>query len=200
MPRPTPEEALKRLIKGNLRFENNQPALHGNLLEKRARLLKEGQHPIAAVLGCSDSRVPPEILFDQNIGDLFIVRTAGHVLCQEVLESLEYAAEHLQVALLIVLGHSQCGAVSHICNTPPKKTSHTVLGHYLSPCVEAVDASSPGLPSRHRVDAAIRENIRQTLQRLHEGSPLLRGLAQAAELQMHGAYYALDTGRVEWLS
>jgi carbonic anhydrase len=110
-PRPrTPRESLQRLIEGNERFVRRQP-LHGGISEEAFASLRESQRPVATILGCSDSRVPPELVFDQGFGDLFVIRLAGNVIAPGVTGSIQYAHRHLGTSLLVVLGHEGCGAV-----------------------------------------------------------------------------------------
>ncbi|CAG1011826.1 Carbonic anhydrase 2 [Anaerolineales bacterium] len=103
------EQALQRLLEGNRRFVENKSQLDGS--EKRRREIATGQHPFATILGCVDSRVPPELIFDQGLGELFVIRTAGEVLDQAVLGSIEFGVEELKIPLLMVLGHKNCGAI-----------------------------------------------------------------------------------------
>lgn len=108
----TPEEAQKLLMEGNERFRTGQPLSKDLSLSKRSELMEKGQHPFAVIVSCSDSRVPPELLFDQALGDLFIIRIAGNIITPPELGSVEYAVEHLNTPLVVVLGHENCGAVT----------------------------------------------------------------------------------------
>ncbi len=204
LPTPTPRgpdplesnEALERLLTGNLRFVANYRQYPGQSLERMAQVA-ESQHPFAAVLTCADSRVPPELLFDQGLGDLFVVRVAGNVADDEIIGSLEYAVEHLGVRLLMVLGHERCGAVRAALETLAAQTR--APGHIqglvkeLQPPVQAV------LPATDEdaLDQAIRLNIAHVLRQTTERSQLLSRLVEQRKLQLVGGYYDLDTGVVE---
>lgn len=188
-----PEEGLKRLLEGNQRYVAAR-ALHPNETAECRTRVAGGQEPFAMVLGCSDSRVPPEVLFDQGLGDLFVVRTAGHVLDDAGLGSLEYAAEHLGVRLLLVLGHERCGAVGAAVKGGEAEGHLEYLVKAIAPAVEAT-RGTPG----DAVDNAVRANVAQVAATLRSSKPLLRELAEDGRLKVVGARYDLDTGVVEVL-
>jgi carbonic anhydrase len=119
----SPQEALQRLIEGNARFVRREP-IHGKVSEEAFANLRESQRPFAAILGCSDSRVPPELVFDQGFGDFFVIRLAGNVMEPSVFGSIQYAHLHLGTSLLVVLGHEGCGAVKAALATKFKKVKH----------------------------------------------------------------------------
>jgi len=160
----------------------------------RQRELATGQHPHAAILTCADSRVPPEIIFDQGLGDLFDVRVAGNVAADAEIASLEYAAEHLDVPLIVVMGHQKCGAVSAAAEagTPPGKLP--TLVDLIKPAVTAA-AKLPG----DRIENAVRINVENTVLQLRTQKPILEGLCAKGQLRVVGAVYSLDTGKVAWL-
>jgi len=189
-------EALTRLLEGNRRFAESG-LVHPNQSEEGRVRVAGGQRPFASILCCADSRVPPEILFDQGLGDLFVLRVAGNVLNPNLLASLEYAAEHLHTPLVMVLGHKRCGAVKAALETLAAQTR--APGHIqglvkeLQPPVQAV------LPATDEdaLDQAIRLNVTHVLKQTTERSQLLSRLAEQRKLQLVGGYYDLDTGVVE---
>jgi len=194
-----PDEALKVLKDGNARYVEGKPQHPHQNRERRALTFGQGQHPLAAVLACSDSRVPVELIFDQGIGDLFVVRVAGNVAQADELGSLEYAVGHLAVPLVVVLGHSQCGAVSAVVDNL-KLTGHLVAP--LAPVKSAVakaKADNPELAGEALLNAAIQANIWQAVEDLLQKSNEVKAQAKAGKLQVVGALYELDTGQVQWL-
>lgn len=191
---PTGEQALRRLTAGNRRFVDLKP-MHPNQTVKRRRALIGGQHPLAVVLGCSDSRVPPEIIFDQGLGDLFVIRVAGNVVDEVVLASIEYATEHLHSPLLMVLGHSNCGAVEATINGGELEGHISSITSEIQQALDAVK-DKPG----DLLDNTIRAHARLTSQRLESSEPILAKLVDADKLKVVAAYYDLNTGIVEILS
>ena len=190
---PSSEEGLKRLVEGNKRYVNNAMTRPDQSVERRSELVK-GQQPFAIILSCSDSRVPPEILFDQGIGNLFVIRTAGNVFDNIALGSIEYAAEHLKVPLLVVLGHEKCGAV-----TATVEGGHAP-GHIFS-IVEAIHPSVEKAKSRSGdvIDGAVRINAIMCAERLQASEPILSELVKSGKLKIVPARYNLSTGEVEFL-
>ncbi len=194
-----PDEALKILKDGNARYVEGKPQYPHQTRERRALTFGQGQHPLAAVLACSDSRVPVELIFDQGIGDLFVVRVAGNVAQADELGSLEYAAGHLAVPLVVVLGHSQCGAITAVVENV-KLTGH--LTAPLAPVKAAVakaKADNPGLAGEALINAAVQANVWQEVEDLLQKSSEVKALAKAGKLKVVGAVYELDTGQVQWL-
>jgi len=190
----TEKNALNKLIAGNKRYmEGNLE--HPHQTPERREDLASGQKPFACVLSCADSRVPPEIIFDQGLGDLFVVRVAGNVANDMIVGSLEYAVDHLGTSLIVVLGHKRCGAVSATVHggTAPGKIGSLVTA--IQPAVEAVKDHTGDL-----VDNAVRENIKRCVEQLKATAPILSEKINAGELQIAGAYYDLDTGGVVLLN
>ncbi len=187
------EQTLKDLLAGNERFVS-QKSIHPNQSVERRNEVVKGQHPSALILGCSDSRIPPEIIFDRGIGDLFVIRVAGNIIDDAVLGSMEYAVEHLGVNLIVVLGHQKCGAVEatvkggevpgHICS----------LAKVIQPAVEKA-RTRPG----NLVENAIRIHVERMVQEIKSSKPILAEALHKGELQIVGARYDLETGRVETL-
>lgn len=185
--------ALERLIEGNFRFYSGR-AVHPWQSETRRVELAEEQKPFATVLSCVDSRVPPEIVFDRGLGDLFVVRTAGHVLDSAALGSIEFGVNELKIPLLLVMGHTQCGAVKATLDAVEKNLAAPdkigFLVQSIRPAIELV-RDLPG----DVLDNAVRLNIEMTLTAL-KGTPLLQDAEESGKLDILGAMYDLDTGVV----
>ncbi len=186
-------EAQKKLIEGNKRYVDAMLTHPGQTTERRSEVA-EGQHPFAVIVSCSDSRVPPEIIFDQGLGDLFVIRLAGNVVNYEALASIEYAVEHLGVKYIMVLGHERCGAVSAALQG----------GEFHGHIGSLVDAIQPALDiakdqTGDPVDNAVRANINLVVKQLQTSAPILAELAGKGELTITGARYDLDDGLVEIL-
>jgi carbonic anhydrase len=188
---------LHKLLDGNRRFVDGKLVNRDGIAERR-EALAEGQAPYAAILTCSDSRVPPELVFDQHIGDLFVTRIAGNFASDDVLGSLEYTFEHLGTRLIVVLGHEKCGAVKA---TYDAIASHTPLPGYLLAIERGIrPAIEPVVRTRGSVDAAIRANVKATVTRISQAEPVLKKGAEAHALRVVAAEYRLATGTVEVLS
>ena len=162
-------------------------------LERRRELLS-GQHPHAEILSCSDSRVPPELIFDQGLGDLFIVRVAGNVATDTEIGSLEYGAEHLHIPLLVVLGHESCGAVTAAVQGGPPEGHIAALVTLIAPAVDKTRGLS-GDP----VANAVRMNVNMVVKQLRSSTPILSELVAHGKLKIVGAVYSIETGSVTWL-
>jgi carbonic anhydrase len=192
------DEALQRLIDGNARFLKGEAHLPGLSRETLAELAR-GQHPFATILGCSDSRVPPEWVFDAGLGELFVVRVAGNVLSPEVAGSLQYANAHLRTPLVVVLGHEGCGAIQAAMETKYKgvqqRSRIQLLVDSILPALAGLD---PQLPAPARLAQAVESNVRWTVRTILE-SP--EGQARLAEerVKIVGAIYEIQTGRVRFL-
>ena len=189
----TPDSALAELKSGNAHHVAHRYS-HPHETAARLRQLASSQHPHAEILSCADSRVPPEILFDQGLGDLFVVRVAGNVVSDTELGSLEYGAEHLHVPLLIVLGHQHCGAVTAAIEGGEAAGHISTLTTLLRPAVE----KTRGMRG-DRVENAVRANVEMVVKQLRTSGPLLEKLVSSGELKVVGAVYSLDTGKVTWL-
>jgi len=191
---PSPAESLTKLKAGNARFVSNPDEALPVDAPRRAALAK-GQTPFATVLSCADSRVPPEIVFHTGLGDLFVVRAAGNVTDKAILASVEYAAEHLNVPLVVVMGHESCGAVKAAAETPATKSLGPNLD-YLLKAIRPSVANAAAKPESERMRAAILGNVEQTLNELVTGSAILKRLGQEGRIGFVGAYYELSSGRV----
>lgn len=193
--KPQARESLRLLTEGNARFAAGKP-LHPRQGEARRAEVAPGQHPFAIIISCSDSRVPPEILFDQGIGDLFVVRVAGNVLDDMILGSVGYGASHLGIPLVVVLGHKRCGAVTVAVGGGEVPDYARGIVDELKP---AVDEARKSCKDGDLVEAASHANVRRVVQMLRKNSPVLARLIRAGELSVVGAYYDLDSGKVEFL-
>jgi carbonic anhydrase len=184
------EQALLRLKEGNERFVTKK-CIHPNQSAERQAEVVKGQSPFAAILSCSDSRVPPEILFDQGIGDLFIVRVAGNILSEEILGTIEYSAEHLGIPLVLVLGHQKCGAVQAAVSGGDVPGKIQRLVEALHPAVAKAKNLSGDL-----VENVVRANVERTVEQLKESEPIMAELVHKGKVRVIGGYYSLETGRV----
>ncbi|MCK6680803.1 MAG: carbonic anhydrase [Thermoanaerobaculia bacterium] len=198
VPRYTAAWALQRLKEGNERFlrgEARFPTVQKDVLADLAK----GQHPYATILGCSDSRVPPELVFDAGFGDLFVIRLAGNVISPEVAGTLQYAGVHLKTPLFVVLGHEGCGAVQAALKTMREGTRERsrieALLHNILPGLTAID---PELPREEQVHAAVEANVRWAVKSIME-TPEAQARKEEGVMQLVGAIYELETGAVRFL-
>jgi carbonic anhydrase len=196
-------QALSRLREGNARFASDARGLEALAGQSRRAELTRGQEPHAVILGCSDSRVPAEIVFDQGLGDLFVIRVAGNIVAPSQVGSVEFAAERFGTRLVVVLGHTSCGAVLATIEELQRPTERQ--SRNLRSIVDRVRPSVQGLfetDLRHDLDAlarhAVRLNIRASANQLRHGSQLLEHLIQNDGLLVVGAEYSLETGVVDF--
>jgi carbonic anhydrase len=191
-------QALHNLLEGNQRFRNGQAHFPTVCKETLADLAK-GQRPFATILGCADSRVPPELIFDANFGELFIVRVAGNVVSPEVMGSLQYAGAHLHTALFMVLGHEGCGAVKAALDSKLHDVQHhsriQILVNNIAPGLAGVDVSDTG---EQQLSDAVEANVRWSMQQLRDSPEGARALEEG-RAQLVGAVYEIATGRVRLL-
>jgi carbonic anhydrase len=186
------ERALRRLIYGNERYVRENFAVIDVGADRREELAGEGQFPIAVVVSCSDSRVPPEIVFDQGLGDLFIVRTAGEVVDAIALGSVEYAIEHLGVKLIVVLGHEDCGAVRAAVEDSDEPGYIALIMEAIKPAVEKAKTQYGDL-----LDNAIKENVDLNIYRI-KASRLIQTAMLTDRIKIIGAIYSIYDGYVEF--
>lgn len=200
------EQALKRLIEGNGRFVE---ALNGagemnSSIQKE--VLNKDQTPFAIILGCSDSRVPAEIVFDQGLGDLFVIRVAGNIVAPSQIGSIEFAAEQFGTALVVVLGHTNCGAVKATLNElqrPSQERSENLhaIVRRIRPAVERVLEAEHDHHDHHGLTCkATRANVRASVENLSVGSGILDRLVAEGKLKIVGAEFSLETGEVEFFA
>jgi len=199
----SPQAALERLREGNQRFASGVRSIDTLLSQAQRSELVGGQEPFAVILGCSDSRVPVEIVFDQGLGDLFVIRVAGNIVAPSHIGSVEFAAEAFGTRLVVVLGHSNCGAVTATVNELQRPSESRSPN--LRDIVDRVRPSVEGLLKtdlRNQRDAliheAVRANIRASADHLRHGSKVLEGLIEDDGLLVVGAEYSLETGLVDF--
>ena len=181
----TPINALKRLKQGNLRYVNDRSLYCDHSADRRSELT-HSQNPFAIILGCSDSRVPPEIIFDQGLGDLFIIRVAGNVLGATELDSIDFAAKYLGASLIVVMGHASCGAVS------------AVMKGQTADIANIAALIKPSIEGAYTLEEAIKANVRGAVNALKQNS-FINALIKAKKIDCVGAYYDLGSGKVEIL-
>ncbi|MDD7804694.1 MAG: carbonic anhydrase [Endozoicomonas sp. (ex Botrylloides leachii)] len=194
-------EALKRLQEGNKRFISGNRDLDKLANNSRRSNLASGQSPFAIILGCSDSRVPVEIIFDQGLGDLFVIRVAGNIATPSQLGSIEFAADNFHSPLIVVLGHSRCGAVSATLNElrhPSQKPSENLSSiiNAIKPSVANLLEGDTQSSEEALIQQAVRANITGSVNQFCRSSALLKQLVQKNNLLIVGAEYALETGQV----
>ena len=198
----SPDEALERLKKGNADFLADKAS--SPLRDNKRRLeIARGQAPFAVLVGCSDSRVPPEVLFGAGLGELFIVRNAGNTVDTVALGSIQYGVAVLGAPLLVVLGHERCGAVDAAVSVVRKNATYPgSIGQMIEPILPAAIAASAtkGLSDEELLDAAVRENVRRVVGRLRNSEPLLMDPLKSGKLKVVGARYDLDDGSVDFFA
>jgi carbonic anhydrase len=184
------DRALARLMEGNRRYVRHKEQ-HPDESVGRRKELEGSQHPFAVILSCSDSRVPPELIFDQGLGDLFVIRVAGNVAANDELGSIEYAAEHLHTKLIMVLGHEKCGAITAAVEGAAEAGHLKYLISAIQPSVE----ESRNLPG-DKIHNCVLANARRVARQLRESEPVLKELIQKDGVKVVAADYALDSGLV----
>jgi carbonic anhydrase len=194
----TAKAALRRLVEGNRRFVRGEarfPTVQKKILTELAR----EQRPYATILGCSDSRVPPELLFDASFGELFVIRVAGNVVSGDVAGSLQYAGVRLKTPLFLVLGHEGCGAVSAAVETHFHGVRYrSRIGKLLKNIIPAIDGLNRKLPPSVLLSTAVEANVRWTMKQIRS-SPEGKARVKEGRLKLVGAVYELKTGRVRFL-
>lgn len=194
----TPDEALVTLRQGNARFVSGRPT-HPNSGKSRINeTATDGQQPFATLITCSDSRVPVERVLDQGIGDIFVIRVAGNVCAVDEIGSIEYGVDHLGTSLMVVLGHTGCGAVTAVATGAELHGSIPALVDNIIPAVERAEKNT-GLKGSAVVSAAVVENVWQSISDLLAGSPATSRLVREHKLKVVGAVYDITDGTVEWL-
>jgi carbonic anhydrase len=187
------DEALKMLMKGNERYVSAK-VKHPDESLARRKELTTGQHPFAIILGCADSRVAPELLFDEGLGDLFVIRVAGNIVDDAVLGSIEYAVEHLGTKLIVVLGHEKCGAVTAAIEGGRTPGHLAALTEAIRPAVDAA-SKQPGDTIHNCVIA----NVQRVAQQIRQSEPVLKEYVNGKGVKVVAADYDIDTGRVRLL-
>jgi carbonic anhydrase len=196
-------QALERLQAGNRRFVAGERRADALVGPERRNQVVEDQRPFAIVLGCSDSRVPAEIVFDQGLGDLFVIRVAGNVVASSQIGSVEFAAEYFGTRLVVVLGHTRCGAVLATLDALTQQSEHPSrnlrsIVDRVRPAVEPLMEAYGGGDREHLVRHAVRANVRASANQLRHSSEVLEPLIQQGQLLIVGAEYSLDSGEVDF--
>ena len=200
----TAEEAIGRLREGNGRFVDGGRVLNDLTSHERRSEVSGMQNPFAIVLGCADARVPAEIVFDHGLGDLFVIRVAGNVVAPSGVGSVEFAAERFGTRLVVVLGHSRCGAVAATLEELERPTENhspnlSSIVDRIRPAVEPLLANGAPVDVESLLQAAVRANIAASVEQLRKGSAILENLVQNDSLQILGAEYSIETGQVDFL-
>ena len=190
---PAADQALARLMAGNQRYVRHKEQ-HPHQSLARRKELEAGQHPFAVILGCADSRVSPELLFDQGLGDLFVIRVAGNIVDDAILGSIEYAVEHLGTKLVMVLGHEKCGAVSAAVEGGIAAGHIKAVVAAIQPSVEAC-----GKESGDRIQNCVIANAQRAARQVRESEPVLKESVEKHGVKVVAADYALDSGKVNLL-
>ena len=193
----TPDKAIEMLRQGNQRFASGQTT--GRDFLAQVKQTSGGQFPFAAIVSCLDSRVPPEIVFDRGIGDLFVARVAGNFVNDDILGSLEYAARVAGAKLIVIMGHTECGAVKGACDSAQLGLLTATLAN-INPAVNSVQGNYEPRSSKNTdfVQAVAEKNVELTMGKLRDRSVVLRGMLDKGEIGMVGAMYDVSTGKVEF--
>ncbi len=195
----TMTEALAQLREGNIRWASGETKNPHIDAERRKELAENGQKPFATILTCSDSRVPAERLFDQGVGDIFVVRVAGNVAGTSENGTVEYGVEHLETPVLVVLGHTKCGAVAATATKAEVGGNITAIIGQIQPAVDRAAKANPELSGKDLVPAAVKENVWQTVSDLLRRSAAVRKMVKSGELKIVGGVYDIASGKVEWM-
>lgn len=193
------DEALQKLQAGNERYVAGKPKHLNQDRKRRAETVANGQHPFATVLACSDSREAVEILFDQGIGDIFVVRVAGNVADVDEIGSMEYGVDHLVTPLLVVLGHTHCGAVTAVVQGAQLHGSIPALVDNIIPAVKKAKEANLGISEKDLINHAIKANVWQSIEDLLTKSQAARELVTKGSLKIIGAVYDLESGKIDWM-
>ncbi|MBF0625644.1 MAG: carbonic anhydrase [Magnetococcales bacterium] len=195
----TMDQAMTWLREGNRRFANRSLRQPNLTVRRQRELADTGQHPFATIISCSDSRVPVEMVFDRGLGDLFVVRVAGNVADTDEIATCEYGIGHLATPLLVVLGHSQCGAVTAVVKQTPLPGKLPLLVDNIQPAVDRARTLITRPDEDALILAAVKENVRQSLADIFRGSEEITRLTQQGRMAAVGGVYHVETGEVEWL-
>jgi carbonic anhydrase len=195
----SPEDALKLLKEGNGRFIAGTSQHPNSDLQRRNTTATHGQHPFVTVLSCSDSRVPVEMLFDRGVGDVFVIRVAGNVANGDQVGSIEYAVDHLGTPLLLILGHTKCGAVTAVVQAAELHGNIIPIGKSIFPAVITARTSNPKASGDTLVTNAIKANVWQAIEDIYRTSPITAGRVKSGKLKVIGAIYDIESGNVSWI-
>jgi len=195
----TGDNAQSMMKNGNTRFLSGNKKHPNQGAERRKSTADNGQKPFVTILSCADSRVVPELIFDQGIGDIFVVRVAGNVADTDEIGTVEYGVEHLGTPLLVVMGHTKCGAVTAVVEGAKVEGSIPALVDNIAPAASKARALNPDKTTKELIPFAIEENIWQSITDILNGSEIVRDLVREKKLRIVGAVYDIETGRVKWL-
>ncbi len=193
------KEALELLMRGNERFASGAPARDRQCDQTRLNVANDGQNPFCVVLSCADSRVPVEIIFDQGIGDIFTIRVAGNVIGPDQLASIEYGVDHLHIPLVIILGHSLCGAVTAVAQGGEFHGHIAQLADKIAPAVQKARQNSSEKSDAEALSHAIKLNVENAMDATLKSSSSTAEALKSGKAQLWGAYYDLHSGKVEWM-
>jgi len=193
------EAAMKMLMEGNGRFVSG-PAKHPNLdAKRRQETAEQGQKPFAVVLACSDSRVPVEEVFDRGIGDIFTVRNAGNVASQTDIGSVEYAVDHLGTPLVLVMGHSGCGAVTATVEGGEAPPNIKAFEDFIAPALATVKKAHPDKTGEALIAETVKSNVWQSMGDIFKNSPMMREKVKEGKFKLVGAVYDMASGKISWM-
>lgn len=195
----SPAEALKRLEEGNARYVAGKSQCPHADAARIKETGEHGQHPFVSMLACSDSRVPVERIFDQGVGDIFVIRVAGNVCAVDETGTIEYGVGHVGTPLVVVLGHSSCGAVTAAATGAEVHGSTAALVEHIRPAVEIARHTHPDATKEELISAAVEDNVWQAISDLFSQSPEVRERVEAGKLKVVGALYNVHDGSVKWL-
>lgn len=195
----TPDKALEMLKAGNARFVGGKAEHPRADVERRKETTEKGQHPFATVVGCSDSRVPVEILFDQGVGDVFVIKVAGNVCDVDEIGTIEYGVGHLHTPLLVVMGHTKCGAVTAVVKGDKVGGSIPKLVDNIIPAAEKAKKEHPDSKAEDLIVPTIKNNAFQGIEDVLHHSAEVRELVESGKLKIVAAFYNIESGEIEWL-
>lgn len=196
---PTPDEALSQLKEGSARYLSGVQKYPKIDPVRRLRTADEGQKPIATVLGCADARVPVETAFDKAFGEVFVIRVAGNVCQMAELASIEYGVNYLKTPLVVVLGHTQCGAVAAAVSEASLSGSLPKLMDEIRPAVQKAKQANPKLSGEQLTNEAIKQNVWKSIEDVFAGSPLMAKACKEHKVKIVGAIRDIKTGKISWL-
>lgn len=199
----SPLDALQRLRDGNRRFVNDEVSEEALASREHTAGAATPQNPFAIILACSDSRVPTELIFDQGIGDLFVIRVAGNIVAPSQIGSIEFAAQQFRTRLVVVLGHSNCGAITATLNELAKQASVRspnlrAIVDRVRPALEPVISADSDFSDLTFINSCVRANVRASVEKLKHGSLILEKLIENGDLLVVGAKYSIETGNIEF--
>ncbi len=198
-PAMSADEALALLKEGNERYVSSQAQHPNQGIKSRISTATKGQQPFAAILSCSDSRVPVEVLFDRGVGDIFVIRVAGNVANTDETGSIEYAVDHLGTPVFIVLGHTNCGAVSAVVKGADLHGNIIPIRNAIFTAVSTAKTNHPSATGEKLIDEAIRTNVWQAIEDVFRTSPITVARVKSGKLKVEGAVYDIETGAVTWM-